>query len=162
MGNQIDLLKLTDDDFNQMLTERIEWIEKATNGLMRVGISNREQVIINELRFNYNYYYLTPSLHHNDGSQFELHEEQEGKLRLSFIATIKENRGKGEGDRLMKLITKLADKYKKTITLEVDPKDGTPRELLVHLYKKYGFEFQYDDDEEAMIRPQRGEGKWKN
>lgn len=58
-------------------------------------------------------------------------------LHIDFIGVTA--KGQGRGTKLMQTLTSLSDKYNYAIQLEVCPKFGVPKRILIKFYKSFGF-----------------------
>ena len=67
------------------------------------------------------------------------HDEKSGDLRVNQLFVPPNMQGKGIGTRVMKGLTKYADKQKKRMTLTQDPDKGKKAKL-AKFYKSHGFE----------------------
>ena len=67
------------------------------------------------------------------------HDDKSGDLRVNQLFVPPNMQGKGIGTRVMKGLTKYADKQKKRVTLTQDPDKGKKAKL-AKFYKKHGFE----------------------
>jgi GNAT superfamily N-acetyltransferase len=67
------------------------------------------------------------------------HSDKSGNIRLHNIWIPPEKRGQGVGGRIMKGLSKYADKQGKRITLNQAPEKGK-KEKLAKFYKSHGFQ----------------------
>lgn len=67
------------------------------------------------------------------------HDEKTGNIRVNQLWVPPDRQGQGIGTRVMKGLTKYADKQKKTITLTQDPDKGKKAKL-AKFYKSHGFQ----------------------
>ena len=67
------------------------------------------------------------------------HDNKSGDLRVNQLFVPPNKQGKGIGTRVMKGLTKYADKQNKRITLNQDPDPGKKAKL-AKFYKSHGFE----------------------
>jgi GNAT superfamily N-acetyltransferase len=67
------------------------------------------------------------------------HDDKSGDLRVNQLFVPRNMQGKGIGTRVMKGLTKYADKQKKRITLNQAPDKGKKAKL-AKFYKSHGFE----------------------
>ena len=66
------------------------------------------------------------------------HDKKSGDLRVNQLWLPPDQQGKGTGTRIMKGLTKYADKQKKRMTLTQDPDKGKKAKL-AKFYKTHGF-----------------------
>ena len=119
--------------------KRAEALVEATNGFF---VENDcYYPLLNELRYNHDYWMLHPFLLHAElGLKWELYEYPEKKsLHLAFISVPEDKRQQGYGHQMMKMLTTLADKYEYTVNLNVDAKFGVGKRILTRFYKAHGF-----------------------
>lgn len=149
----IDFTTLTNDELENLEIER----EKLMPNMIIEARSDNE--IINELRFNYgfiNFGYML--LNGQNGSKLELHvnnitgEYAEKNIHLAFIGVVEDSRKQGMGNKLLKILTDLADKYGYSMDLDVDTKFGMKKSVLKAFYKKHGF-IQDKENKDRMNRP---------
>ena len=67
------------------------------------------------------------------------HDKNSGDLRVNQLFVPPKQRGKGIGTRVMKGLTKYADKQNKRMTLTQDPDPGKKAKL-AKFYKSHGFQ----------------------
>ena len=67
------------------------------------------------------------------------HDNKSGDLRVNQLFVPPKQQGKGIGTRVMKGLTKYADKQKKRMTLTQDPDPGKKAKL-AKFYKSHGFQ----------------------
>ena len=67
------------------------------------------------------------------------HDKNSGDLRVNQLFVPPKQQGKGIGTRVMKGLTKYADKQKKRMTLTQDPDPGKKAKL-AKFYKSHGFQ----------------------
>ena len=67
------------------------------------------------------------------------HDNKSGDLRVNQLFVPPKQQGKGIGTRVMKGLTKYADKQKKRMTLTQDPDPGK-KSKLAKFYKSHGFQ----------------------
>ena len=67
------------------------------------------------------------------------HDEKTGDLHVNKLFVPPDKQGRGIGTKVMKGLTKYADKQKKRMTLTQDPDKGKKAKL-ASFYKKHGFE----------------------
>lgn len=132
----VDVLSLNEAQIEQIEEKRAE----------KLGVficeSRSSNPIIMELRYNYGYVFLRDCfLYGQDCNQFELRvNDQKKRIYLAFIGVGEEYRRKGIGTKMMNTLCSLADTYGYDIDLDVDPKFGVGKRILVGFYKKFGFE----------------------
>jgi ribosomal protein S18 acetylase RimI-like enzyme len=135
-------------DFTTLSNDELEILEVEREKLMPNMIieTRSDNEIINELRFNYefiNFGYML--LNGQNGSKLELHitnitgEYAEKNIHLAFIGIVEDSRKQGMGNKLLKIVTDLADKYGYSMDLDVDTKFGMKKSVLKKFYKKHGF-----------------------
>lgn len=95
--------------------------------------------IINELRFNHSYVYMYPFLINSQtGDKFELDVVGNRKIiYINYIGVMEKRQGRGR--KMMSILTGLCDKYGYELNLEVCPKFGVSRWVLIKFYKSFGF-----------------------
>jgi hypothetical protein len=96
--------------------------------------------IINELRFNHSYVYIYPFLINSQtGDKFELDVVGNRKsICINYIGVMEKKQGHGK--KMMSMLTALCDKYGYELNLEICPKFGVSRWVLIKFYKRFGFE----------------------
>ena len=67
------------------------------------------------------------------------HDDKSGDLRVNQLFVPPKQQGKGIGSRIMKGLTKYADKQNKRMTLTQDPDPGKKAKL-AKFYKSHGFQ----------------------
>ena len=72
------------------------------------------------------------------------HDNKSGDLRVNQLFVPPKQQGKGIGTRVMKGLTKYADRQGKKITLNQDPDKGMKKKL-DDFYKSHGFEVNRGD-----------------
>ena len=88
----------------------------------------------------------------------DLVEVEKNKYLVTRVSVPREHRGKGIGTKLLKEVTKDADKECSTLLIEPKPYDsGMTKESLINYYKIFGFE--YISEEDYMIRISKCEKK---
>jgi ribosomal protein S18 acetylase RimI-like enzyme len=151
--NSLNFEELSIDEIKELNSDRAIHLEKSTNGMMAEPPILCP--IINDLRYNYGFWYLRPFLINNDGLKFEISTYNKDKrIHLAFIGVPHEKRQNGYGTQMMKALTEISDKYGYTIDLEVDPRFGTGKRILIRFYKSFGFVKDTRDfrGNNAMIR----------
>jgi GNAT superfamily N-acetyltransferase len=132
----IDFRDITDQELNFLETARAK---DVPNLFVETRTKNP---VINELRFNHGFVYVEPRLFDlkTGYSNLELHFTEEDKLvYLGYIGVVKEQRRKGHGTRIMRILTELCDKYSYNMELEISSRFGTKRSALGNFYKRFGF-----------------------
>lgn len=137
--NNINFIELSREELEETNKERAEHLEKATNGF--IVEPPVLCPVINDLRYNYGFWYIRPFLIDNDGLKFELYTYTDKKqIHLAFIGVPDDKKQQGLGTQMMNALIEIADKYGYSIDLEVAPKFGVGKRVLKKFYKKFGFE----------------------
>lgn len=148
-------------DFTNITKEELEQLEKEREAIMpKMIVEGRTQnVIENELRFNYGFIKLGYFLIHGEsGTKLELHITDIGgmyatkEIHIGFIGVIEDERQKGEGHKTMNILTHLADKYGYDMNLDIDTKFGMKKSVLKKFYKSHGFVPNKEMGENGMER----------
>lgn len=139
----IDFKNISENELDELNKERSESIEKDTNGW--VIERNSYNPIINELKFNYGFFFIEEFLISNEGVKLELHF-RDREMRLAYIGVLEEERRQGKGNKTMEILISLADKYDYDIDLQLDTQFGIKKNVLEKFYKNFGFiKNNYDD-----------------
>lgn len=135
-----DLLKLTNEEVDELNKQRAESLLKHTNGMLNEP-SNCYLPFINDLRFNHGYIFLRPFLIQGQtGLKLELKEcPNEKRLHLAYIGVLEDQRQQGKGNEIMSIMTNIADRYGYEIDLEIQAKFGVSKTVLKKFYEKHGF-----------------------
>lgn len=96
--------------------------------------------IINELRFNYDFLCFDPFfVHDKTGAKLELRlYDQEKEIYLAFMDVPKKE--EDVGIDMMRILTKIADRYKYAIKFEINPKMEITEERIQYIQKLFGFQ----------------------
>lgn len=128
-------------DVTSLTEQEIEEIEEKRKESLGSMFAERQDPnpIYRELRYLHGYLHLGPYLiHHQTGDKFELLiREDEKKIYLNFICVTDQQQGRGT--QMMNLLVSLADRYDYKIILQVAPKFGVGKRILVRFYKRFGF-----------------------
>lgn len=90
------------------------------------------------------------------GSAFaELRVDGDNLIHISDI----QSKVRGDGTKLMKLITDLADEYKVTLSLTAFGYEDTPTKALKKWYENLGFNALSGDDKDGYYMTRTSEGK---
>ncbi|HHT7008843.1 TPA: GNAT family N-acetyltransferase [Bacillus cereus] len=148
----IDFASISKEDLERLEKQREKEFEQAMNGIFVESQSNN--LLINELRFNYNYLYMGKFLIQSQtGSKFEIHEINDEHVFIAFIGVPTEQRGQGLGTQMMEELTCIADTHGFKLSLNIDPKFGVGKGVLKKFYKKHGFvESEWYQNSAEMIR----------
>lgn len=148
-------------DFTKITGEELERLEAEREAVMPKMLVERrgENIIENELRFNYGFIKLGYFLIQNEtGAKLELHitdiegEYATKEIHLGYIGVLEADRGKGQGHKIMNILTHLADKYGFDMNLDVDTKFGMKKSILKKFYKSHGFVVNKEIDVNRMER----------
>jgi GNAT superfamily N-acetyltransferase len=148
-------------DFKTITKEELEQLEEEREAIMpKMFIEGRgENIIENELRFNYGFYKMGYFLIHGQtGAKLELHvtdiqgEFTTKEIHLGYIGVVEKQRQQGQGHEIMNILTDLADKYSFDLNLDIDTKFGMKKSVLKKFYKSHGFVEKREIDVNRMER----------
>jgi ribosomal protein S18 acetylase RimI-like enzyme len=147
-------------DFRTITKEELEQLENQRKLELQGMIETQtDDEIINELRFNYGFIFFGYLLINiEDGVKLELRivdlkgQFAERKIYLGYIGIEEEKRKRGIGNKYMRILTGLADKYQYDMALDVDTRFGTKKSVLRGFYRKHGF-ISEQGDKNSMFRP---------
>ena len=144
-------------DFTTVDAEQLKQMNESRRKQVGGWISESEldNPITNELRFNYRYVCVRETMYFGqEGNRLELQIKPEARhIHLAYIGVGPEFRRQGVGTRMMVTLTALADKYGYSIDLDVTPKFGVSREVLVSFYQRFDFTFDGFKRMFHMVRP---------
>lgn len=148
----VDFSKISLEELEELEADRQKYIP---NMMVETKTSNP---FINELRFNFNFIYLFPFLVGGmTGDKLELRINNDEKIVwLNFIGVSEPKQGRGT--KLMENFAAICDKYGYTAFLQVDPKFGVPKRVLVKFYKRFGFEKDANHHDDRYFRKPRTDG----
>lgn len=128
-------------DFQNIIENDLALLEAERKKVIPAMIVETPSVnpIINELRFNHGYVYMYPFLINSQtGDKFELDVVGNKKvIFINYIGVMEKRQGRGR--MMMKILTALCDKYGYELNLEVCPRFGVSRWVLIRFYKSFGF-----------------------
>lgn len=135
--------------------ERLHLEEKRKEELSQLPYVHEtpsKHPIINELRFNHHFYQVGPFLVNKEMDKLECSVLDAFKLMSLHYIEVNE-KGKGQGTKLLTIITEIADRYGYEIVLDIDETKGTPYAILEKFYMSFGFVYTEEKENEMIRKP---------